>query len=65
MDSVFSGEGRSMGAFLRERWTEMCDGLGLPRNLSEPVTEQIQDLLRPWADLPVGQIIAVGTVMAG
>lgn len=55
MDSIFSGEGRSIGGFLRERWSEMCEGLGLPQTLSGPVTEQVGDLLRPWADLPVGQ----------
>ncbi|MFE7853792.1 tryptophan dimethylallyltransferase family protein [Streptomyces sp. NPDC057403] len=54
-----------MGAFLRERWTEMCDGLGLPRSLSEPVTEQIQDLLRPWAGLPVGQTPPYPSYVAG
>lgn len=55
VDSIFLGEGRSIGGFLRERWIDMCDGLGLPRSVSEPVTDQVRDLLRPWADLPVGQ----------
>jgi DMATS type aromatic prenyltransferase len=55
VDSIFLGEGRSIGGFLRERWIEMCDGLGLPRSTSGPVADQVQDLLRPWADLPVGQ----------
>ncbi|MBK3639930.1 tryptophan dimethylallyltransferase family protein [Streptomyces sp. MBT33] len=55
MDSIFSGEGRSIGGFLGERWSEMCDGLGLPQSLCRPVTDQVRDLLRPWADLPVGQ----------
>src|SRR5689334_16770813 len=55
VDSIFLGEGRSIGGFLRERWIDMCDGLGLPRSMSEPVTDQVRDLLRPWADLPVGQ----------
>ena len=65
MDSIFSGEGRSIGGFLRERWTEMCDGLGLPQPVSGPMTDQVHDLLRPWADIPVGQACPFPSYVAG
>ncbi|MER5446538.1 tryptophan dimethylallyltransferase family protein [Streptomyces sp. NPDC002764] len=65
MDTVFSGEGRSIGGFLRERWSEMCDGLGLPPTLTGTVTDQVRDLLRPWADLPVGQASPFPSYVAG
>jgi DMATS type aromatic prenyltransferase len=65
VDSIFSGAGRSIGEFLRERWTEMGDGLDLPRSMSGPVTDQVQDLLRPWADIPVGRTCPFPSYVAG
>ena len=65
MNSIFSGEGQSIGEFLRERWTEMCDGLGLPQAMSGPVTDQVHDLLRPWADMPVGKACPFPSYVAG
>lgn len=54
MDNIFSGEGRSIGEFLRDRWSDMCDGLRLQHSVAEPVTQQLGHVLRPWADIPVG-----------
>ncbi|WP_052440693.1 tryptophan dimethylallyltransferase family protein [Streptacidiphilus anmyonensis] len=65
MDSIFSAEGRSIGEFLRERWTDMGDGLGLPHSMTGPVTEQVVDLLRPWADIPVGRTCPFPSFVAG
>ena len=55
MDSRFSCEERSIGGFLRERWADMCDGLGLQQLMTESAGRQLGAVLRPWGDIPVGR----------
>lgn len=43
----------------------MCDGLGLPQSMSGPVAGQVRELLRPWADMPVGQVCPFPSYVAG
>ena len=43
----------------------MGDGLGLSRSMTGPVTDQVRDLLRPWADIPVGQACPFPSYVGG
>ncbi len=43
----------------------MGDGLGLPPTMTGPVTEEVRELLRPWADIPVGQACPFPSYVSG
>ncbi|MFI9332082.1 tryptophan dimethylallyltransferase family protein [Kitasatospora sp. NPDC052868] len=50
----FQDPQNTFGRFLEEKWTAVCEGLGIAGPQTAPVLEELREVLRPWGERAVG-----------